>query len=300
MNSFLHRIKPWPLILGVLVVSGCSVKFTYEKLGWFLPWYLDDFVSINKQQTGLLDQQIESFLQWHKQNQLPEYSNFFGCIAKQAEDGLSRSEADTIYRVVKLRINDLLKEVSHPLAELAQVLNDDQVDELFENLAERNQVFRERSIEAEEKDQRKRRAERMIKRVSRWTYDLNDAQLELITRWSNRIHLQGRAMLDARLAWQARLRNILQSRRDFDRTQSSLQALLLKLVQPDDSAEQLRYEHDLSLFKALIVDLDKSLSSYQRRHFVKRLRDYQQDFLEIADVSAGMLATGDCPVLPLT
>ena len=42
------------LVLAVLV-SGCSFRFIYNHLDWWTNWYLDDYVTLSKQQQTLFD-----------------------------------------------------------------------------------------------------------------------------------------------------------------------------------------------------------------------------------------------------
>ncbi|MCP3673424.1 MAG: hypothetical protein GY829_02975, partial [Gammaproteobacteria bacterium] len=52
-------------ILSIFITACMGVKFTYNNLDWVIPWYLDDYLSLNDQQEEVFDSQLEALLLWH-------------------------------------------------------------------------------------------------------------------------------------------------------------------------------------------------------------------------------------------
>jgi hypothetical protein len=62
------------LITGLVYLAGCSgTTFVYNRLDTILPWYVDDYVDLNGNQARQLDQMLQPFLRWHRQQELPNY-----------------------------------------------------------------------------------------------------------------------------------------------------------------------------------------------------------------------------------
>ena len=71
----MKKIKPTLLcLLLAVLVSGCGFRFVYNHLDWWTNWYLDDYVTLNKQQKQVFDEQFEQLHLWHRKTQLPAYA----------------------------------------------------------------------------------------------------------------------------------------------------------------------------------------------------------------------------------
>lgn len=57
----------------VISISGCSFRFVYNHLDWWVQWYLDDYVTLNQSQQRAFDTSFEQLHQWHRKSQLPLY-----------------------------------------------------------------------------------------------------------------------------------------------------------------------------------------------------------------------------------
>jgi arsenate reductase-like glutaredoxin family protein len=269
------------LAFTVLLV-GCSIKFVYNQLDWLIPWYLDDYVTINTNQAELLDERLNQYLYWHRREQLPLYAGFLDDIADAAQDNLTQQEMDQVFNRARDFLDDLLAELANPLADLMLLMDDQQVAELVSNLEERNQRYRQRFIETSEKAQRERRSENMQKIVKRWVAELNEQQVELIELWANSYHLLGEEFLQSRQKWQGELQALLQRDDRPGLARDQLVQLLANRPRPDGGEARRKYYANIELLKRLYLDLDRTLSSYQRSQLVRGLSSYADDFRELA------------------
>jgi len=58
--------KLW-LVLGFLVLTGCSSKLAYNNLDWLIYWYMDDYVELNDSQEAIFDIKLEGWIDWHRE-----------------------------------------------------------------------------------------------------------------------------------------------------------------------------------------------------------------------------------------
>ena len=72
MSATALRRGLWHTVVGLLllcVLAGCSsTSFFYNRLDFFVPWYLGDYVSLDRSQDELLENQLQPFLAWHRQD----------------------------------------------------------------------------------------------------------------------------------------------------------------------------------------------------------------------------------------
>ena len=62
----------WCLI--VLTLSSCSAtQFIYNRVDILVRWYLDDYVSLDREQQARFDGRLEALLDWHRREELPAY-----------------------------------------------------------------------------------------------------------------------------------------------------------------------------------------------------------------------------------
>ncbi len=91
-------VKPLLLALG-LVLTGCSsTQFAYNQLDTIILWKTGDYVDLTSAQRTWLRSEINALLDWHRKEELPQYSHFLA----QAE--LSLDAPLTERRVAALRI----------------------------------------------------------------------------------------------------------------------------------------------------------------------------------------------------
>ncbi|RJX75357.1 hypothetical protein DZ860_01355 [Vibrio sinensis] len=62
------------VILLCFSLLGCGKKFVYDNLDWFLLGQLDDLISLSRSQELLVEPALGSLLDWHKQEELPQYA----------------------------------------------------------------------------------------------------------------------------------------------------------------------------------------------------------------------------------
>lgn len=266
----------------ILLLSGCAVKFIYNQLDWLIPWYLDDYVSLNSSQEKLFQERLQSYLDWHRKQQLPVYADFLDWVAMSSENGLSLKEIDEL----QARIEDLSAQLFARLAPALQDsfadLSDEQVTELFANLEQENEDYVEQFIETPEHKQRRKRVREVRKFIERWTGTLDEEQMKLIQLWSQDYALMGAEFMQSRVAWQQRLRYIMQRRDERSYLEQALHEIFStrRRIRTQEYEKKLRENENL--LKQLYLQLDKSLTQKQRSRMISKLKNYAADFRELS------------------
>lgn len=274
------------LVLSVVILlSGCAVKFVYNQLDWLIPWYLDDYVSLNSSQEKLFEERLQQYLEWHRKEQLPVYADFLEWMAESSKDGLSLTEIDEFQSRSEQFSAELLTRLAPALLDILASLDDQQVMQLMRNLQQENEKYAEKYVETSAKKQRYRRVKEVRKFIERWTGTLDDEQMLLIRNWSQKYELMGQEFLQSRENWQRQLGNILQRRKQRDYFDQSLTELFSNPAASRSDQYQKIFKANEVLLKRLYLQLDQSLTKSQRGRMVRKFNDYAADFRELSQQS---------------
>ena len=157
------------LLSSVLFLSGCTLQFGYNNIDWLVHWYVDDYVDLDREQREQFDTQMDKFLAWHRDNELPRYRNQLTELQQQVKSGSVSSEQwlDHLTRVRQhwWQSRDEMAELMVPLA---NTLSDAQVAALFDELKDQNEESREEELAETPEQDREERFERMIERLETW------------------------------------------------------------------------------------------------------------------------------------
>lgn len=271
-------------ILGFLVLlSGCAVKFAYNQLDWAVPWYLDDYMSLNSSQEKVFEVRLNRYLDWHRQTQLPEYGAFLDQVADDLERGMTQESVHRIQERTRQLGRALIERLIPDMVIFFRQASDEQVAELFARFAKENVEYSKEYLEISEKEQRKQRTRKVESYVERWTGRLSRAQRDLVREGTDQYELMGAEFFEARLRWQAEFRRVLALRESEQVFEKALANLMLNEGFGRSEAFERKYGHNQRLLQRLYLRLDSTLSRGQREKAVDKLRNYARDFYELAE-----------------
>jgi hypothetical protein len=263
-----------PLLACLLVVSGCSARFFYNRLDTFASWYFESLVSLNDAQRSELRTWLESTLAWHRKSELTRYAEFIADISSTAAQPSSH---DT-YEALRLRfeglMNNLVAKTAPEAAELLLRLSPQQVDELLANLEEKSRRSAKENAEAVAKNTwRPKQTKGFIKQFKRWTGAVTPQQKEMIAATIAQLEPTYEDWAESQRAWREALRQALLHRPSGE--DDTVSPRLLSLLEDPDQqwtpAYSAKVARNRERYQQLLIDLDASLSAAQRAHLRKEL-----------------------------
>jgi len=268
------------LLLGA---SGCAVRLVYNQLDWAIPWYLDDYLSLEGAQKDQFKRQLDDYLHWHRVDQLPHYASFLREIAVQAQNGLDRNEIAVIQSRTENFANTLIVQMTPHVVDLFAGVSDRQIEHFYKVLKKSNAEFRVEYIDISERAKRKQAANDARDYVKRWVGGLSDEQDDLVRRWSETYQPMGEEILQGRLAWQTRFREILALRKTQPaQYEQQMRALLIDRNFGRSEQFNSKFEHNSEALISLYQMLDASLSRDQHKRLIKQLNSYADDFVVLS------------------
>ncbi|AMA45132.1 DUF6279 family lipoprotein [Pseudomonas alabamensis] len=270
------------LLLTVLVLSSlaaCSrIDLAYRNLDVLVPWSLNDYLDMDREQKRWLDQRLHQHLAWHCQTQLPGYLHWLDRVRTMvAQNAVTDAALRQRTEEAREAIGRVAEAITPSATELLAGLSDAQVGELREAFAKDIRERRAEYVDTPLAQQIDERAERMEKRLKPWLGALSPAQHQRVVQWSQALGDQNRAWITNRAEWQQQLLSAVEQRQT-----PGFAARMAQLLQHKDSlwtpAYRQAFEQTETQARSLMVDLLQDSSPEQRQRLQNRLDKVRQDF----------------------
>ncbi len=270
------------VLLLVGAVSGCAVKLVYNQLDWLIPWYLSDYLDMNSEQDDFFDQRLQRYLAWHRKSQLPEYVVLLRGVADDVNDGLNEQEIQRFQNETERLASVLMARLAPDVVAVFAGASDEQLAKLYRALDKDGERYRKRYIKQSLQQQQESQVADVIDTIERWTGGLSDEQELLVIQWGTQYQPMGDELYQAGLKWRAEFKQTLKGRGGDERYSARLTTLL---TTPDfgwsDAFKLTMLENKQSLSQ-LYFALDKTFSKKQRKRIINTLREYAEDFEQLA------------------
>jgi len=270
------------LLLCLQLLSGCGLKFYYNRLDWFIPWHVESYMSLSDEQQQLLEQSLDQHLRWHRTTQLPTYAHWLQTLSADWQNGLDMAELNTHQAILEGYWRALVQQIAPDTAQLLALASDRQITNLFTNLEEKNQEYYDEYAALPPQQLRRKYAQFAIKQFKRWLDRITPEQRQLITQWSERMELTAADRLRYRRQWQTSLGELLKQRQDSASFEAALNQFFQSSGFERPAYYQVKLENNRAAFKALILAIDATLTPQQKRYLMQRLASFAEDFQQLA------------------
>jgi len=269
------------LAIGLLlaVLPACSNTFIYNQLDWLIPWYLGDYVDLDRDQGRLLKSRLRDLLQWHRSEELTQYLVFLDEVETDLDSTLSGTDierwanrAEAAYDRVEARML--------PIAfDLGADLSDEQMSGFLDELAERQRALEEEYLERSDAEYREDAAESLTDTFEDLMGRLNDRQRQEITRAVGRLQRFDAGWLEERAQWLETLNGELQQRHQGWEGRIR-QALADRERNRTDSYRE-AYRHNALIVNQVIADVLNLRTPKQDARLRREIDDYRRDFRKL-------------------
>jgi hypothetical protein len=263
------------LLAAALLASGCStVRFAYENADAYLRWKAGTYVDLQGEEADELDERIEQLHAWHRKNALPKYAHLTHEASRRFADGVSRADLDWGYDAVRGQARETLRKAAELAAPMLDRLTPAQLAQIERRFAEENRQFRRDVLRGSERERRRKRARFVIDRLEDWVGKLSQAQVDRVREYAERMPLIDEFRSRERRRLQGEVLAIIRARQ--------AQARLPEQVANWDRGREPAFVTALGAWReqyfALLVDIDRSLSTEQRGRALAHLRRYAEEF----------------------
>jgi hypothetical protein len=267
------------VVLLVLLLQGCSpTRIAYDNADVLIRWEANSYFDLEGEQIEAFDRMLASFHSWHRKRALPQYAALAEEAAARLARGTKREDLDWGYDAVQAQVRESLGAAAAEVAGLLDRLNPEQIGHFEQRLAEDNRRFAREHLRGSMEERQERRLKRNLERLEDWFGALSEAQLERVRRYGARAPLYDELRDRDRKRRQAELLAMLRAK--------EARARLVPWAQGWDRGREPAYERAVRATRAeymdMLLDLDRTLTSEQREHGVRRLRRYAALFVELS------------------
>jgi len=272
-------------LLTLLLVTACGPRWYYNHLDWMIPWYVDDYLSLDSAQRSALEIRLARQLNWHCRTQLPEYGAFLRSVGQEFEDPdqpVTREQFAHHLQTLKDFWKDLMARIGPDVADILITASDEQIDELFRNI-EKDNLERQRTyVDPPEREILQNRTDRMVERLGRWIGDLTDTQYDAVQQWSRNVGATSSQWLANRRRVQQAFRQLIAARTVDPAFKEKFTALLVSPEVVRTKTYQTRLDRNIGFTLDLLTDIEKTLTDAQRSHLRAYLESLAEDFDALA------------------
>ncbi|KUJ71494.1 hypothetical protein AVO41_08195 [Thiomicrospira sp. WB1] len=256
----------------------------YNQLDWLLPWYIDDYVSIETHQQDQLDHRIERLITWHRTQQLPLYASLVKKLNHQIHDPTSPEQIESLLNELDALIDAIYLGIGEHLAPLLTTLSHEQKDDFIQNLTQRNIDYGEEYVNIGEAAARSMGAEKMTEMYDEWLGDVTQDQEAMIEDFTQSTDWMSPELLRAKQQWTEAMASTLKTL-NSDQDQQ-LVALFDDRKRFWTQRLNQQFESNRSLLAQHLALIVASLTPEQQAHLSSRLGEYRSDFLALAKQSS--------------
>ncbi len=268
------RRRRWSLLLLILLLAGCSsTTFIYNRLDFFIPWYLGRYVDLNREQDQHLEELLEPFLVWHRDEELPAYLEW-----------LERAEARLQQPVTPAQLADMGGEIQQAwgrienrglelMITLGESLTDAQMAEFMAELRQQQVEYAE-DFDRDDDDYREQVRENLEDSIESFLGQLDDAQEQMLDRATVQLQRSDQVWLAERARWLDLLDRLLQRQPGWQDELRHAVATQAEFYSPEYRAV---YQYNSAVLYEVIADVLNSRTDKQERHLQRRQDKLRKD-----------------------
>ena len=270
LNSFMKKI----LLFSLIFLVGCSsTTFIYNRIDFLLPWYLESYVDLNQEQRQKLNELLEPFFEWHREEELPKYVKIIEDFESILDEKIELASIEAITHEVEQSWFRLEDNMIAWVIPMTRELSNEQITEFLQTMqtktAQNENKYLSRNLQTYQNDNYKR----IRKNLRRFIGGMNKDQLDLIDIASKEMIRVDGQWIDNRKALIENLKVILKRGEGWELS-------LQNITHRDDkvaSNYRRTYSHNIAVNERLFVEILNSRTEKQDKKLRSQLLRYKTD-----------------------
>lgn len=267
----MHRL--FCIFAMTILLGACSTSIVYNNADYLVKWWIGKYIDFNATQKPIVDQTIDAWLNWHREQEIPRYTNQLTTLktAIVAQD-LSREQLSQHFSETQSHITRIRQRVAPDVAAIGVTLDLEQLSQLFATITHERQ---ERAEEAKQRRQKQpSRSARIIESMEEYIGPLTQVQTDIVDTYVAQLNSTSQLwqaygelsnQTARKILLSAAFDNLAQQRlADFIVNQESLQTLALQEASEENKA----------LYIDMLWAILPTLSNRQRDELIDKIDEY--------------------------
>ncbi len=282
-NDLMKKFKFSVLLLCALTFSGCSSSFLYNQLDWLIPWLVDDYVDLSRDQKKDLKSRLQPLLKWHREEELRAYLALVDSIAADLEQALSPRVIQRWANEMWLAYERLERQSMPVLFAMGDSFSNKQMREFMDSLYKDQKKLEEKYLDRTAREFREESYDDFQDNLQDFIGRLQPEQKQRIELAAGQLQRFDDAWLEQRRNWLDTLSGILIDR-DADWQQQIEQALSDR--EKNRRAAYIEgYENNQRVIFEAVVDVLNSRTEKQDGRLQREINNIREDLLQLlADI----------------
>lgn len=267
------------ILVVAALVGGCSTaRFAYENADAYIRWKAGNYLDVQGDDAEELDDRIDEFHAWHRENELPKYAKLAHEASQRFADGLSRQDLIWGYDSLRGQARESLRKAAELAAPLLDRLSPGQMAQIERGIARENRQFYRNNLRGSERERRRKRAKYAVDRLEDWVGKLSQAQIARVREYAERAPMLEEMRDRDRRRLQREVMAIIRARE----AQKRLAERVANWERGREPAFVAALDAWREQYFAMLVDIDRTLTPEQRARAMGHLRRYAEDFETLA------------------
>jgi len=251
--------------------TGCiTLSFTYNHAERLLLWRIDRYFQLSQDQDAYLKAKLSELYVWHRQTELPRYSEFLRQVNERWQDGLTLEEIDWSFDTFAKLRGSLADRIAGPGSAFLVTVDAKQLKHL-ERVVQREHRQWQARAGATPEERSAKRAKNVISSLRDWLGPLTVEQERLTERLVKDMTATTDDWFTYRMKRKEEFVQLLQSRPKSAVIEHKLEEWFEPSEKPsagqNDSIQRLRQD-----VKRTILTIDRTITSRQRAHASEKLQ----------------------------
>lgn len=267
------------LITCACAIAGCSTTFTYNQLDWLIPWHIDDYVDLDRNQNEMLRSKLEQLIRWHRYEELNEYIGTLDRIEQDVQTQVTAGTVISWIDDIKQAVDRVESTFLKMALELGATMRDAQINEFRENLRQSQQDYEKEYLARDDEEYRKDNYNSLLKNLRRFVGRMNPEQKRHLQQTANSLLRFDTKWLADRELWIRKLDSLLQRKPEWQ--QAVLDAhgsrYRIRSIQ-----YQSVLDHNMTIISTALADILNQLDSKQRKRLIKKIAGLREDLQKLS------------------
>ena len=269
-------------ILCAALLAGCTASFTYNHLDRLIPWYVDGYVDLTREQRKALESQLEPVLQWHREEELARYISILDRIEQDLAGPLTPGAVQVWIDELGAAVERTEESLLSLALDFGATLSDAQMAEFVASLRERQREYESELLGRSEEEYRRDSYDGLADFLSRFTGPLEPGQEQRLRKTASELYRFDQAWLEERAAWLDALEPLLQRNPGWQQQLRAAHAVR-KAQRTPRYREYLA--HNVAVISAGVADVMSQLTERQRQRVSREIDDLRTRLRELSSRS---------------
>lgn len=270
-----------PIVVMVLVLTGCSTQFFYNRLDWLVTQYVDRYLPLNDAQESLLKQSVIDVRYWHRTQELPKYIKHIDRLLTLQPSEIGPQQVEAEFFLLKTFSFQVVQKAMPDMYQLFMTLDQTQADELFASLDEKYRDEFSDYEDLSEPEMREQSAEHMIEGLETWLGQLSSQQKQWVQQWSLERPLMAKDWFNQQLTNKSEIQVLFLQRNDSPEFKEKFLETLLHPERLYTEAFTEKVQKNRKVTFQMISKVIQSMSPEQLEFYHDKLRDWKETFQDL-------------------